>query len=114
MLHQLEGPELRGHYWEDREVKKAQQPTGGIQTHDLSVTRHVLYRSATTTAQTILKVEEYDNNLALISMTLSSLGAGVVAHWLERQLADLKNVSHGIESPQVLGFSISRSILSSH
>ena len=28
VLHLLEGPELRTHYWEDREEKKAQHPAG--------------------------------------------------------------------------------------
>ena len=49
VLHLFEGPELRTHYWEDREEKKSPAP-GRIQTHDLSVMRHALYRCAKTAA----------------------------------------------------------------
>ena len=48
VLHILKRPEIRTHYWEDREEKK--RSPGGILTHNLYVKRHVLYRCATTSA----------------------------------------------------------------
>ena len=46
MLHLHEGPELRTHFWWDREEKKAQYPAG----FDLSAMRRALYLCATATA----------------------------------------------------------------
>ena len=48
VLHLFEGPELRTHYRGDKE-EKSPAPSR-IQTHDLNVIRHALYRCATTAA----------------------------------------------------------------
>ena len=57
LLHLLEGPELRTHYWVDRDERKSPTP-GRIWTYDLSVARHALYCS-TTVLQPLEKADQY-------------------------------------------------------
>ena len=51
MLHLLEWLELKMHNWEDREEN---EKPGRIWTQDLAISRRVLYRCATTTAQKLI------------------------------------------------------------
>ena len=55
VLQLFEGPELRTHYWEDREEKKSPAP-GWIPTRNHSVTRRVLYHCATTAAPRVKRL----------------------------------------------------------
>ena len=52
-MYLLEGPELRMHYWEDREEKKKAQDPAGFEPTTYTVMRHALYRCAKTIAQTL-------------------------------------------------------------
>ena len=61
VLHLQEEPELSTNYREDREEKKSPAPSR-IQTHELSVMRHALYRLATPAAPVITRDESSSKN----------------------------------------------------
>ena len=85
----LEGPELRKHYWWDREEKKS-PAHGGIQTRALSVMRHALYRCDTTAAQSkndkVISVGAFEARLASTKTTSEDFRSDGVQRQLQRSI----------------------------